>query len=56
MTANQSGDKPANVKNRFPKKSVFYERVLPIIFVSFGALTVILILFALGVLLGIVKY
>jgi len=58
MSDNQPKGRQANIKiqNRMPEKSVFFERVMPVILVVFSLTTVILILFALGVLLGIVKY
>lgn len=42
--------------NRMPGDSTFYEKVVPALLIGLGALTVILILIALGVLLGIVKF
>lgn len=41
---------------RMPQGSVFYERVVPILLVSMGIITVLLILFAVGVLLGVVPW
>jgi hypothetical protein len=37
-----------------PSDSVFYDRLVPIILISLGIVTVILILVAAGILLGIV--
>jgi len=42
--------------NRMPDDSTFYEKVVPALLIGLGALTVILILVALGVLLGVVKF
>ncbi|MGW8319297.1 MAG: hypothetical protein ACWGPS_08630 [Candidatus Promineifilaceae bacterium] len=39
-----------------PDDSTFYEKVVPALLIGLGALTVILILVALGVLLGVVKF
>ena len=41
---------------RMPEDSVLYERVIPALLVVLGIVTVGLILFALGVLLGIVPF
>jgi hypothetical protein len=39
-----------------PEQSVFYDRVLPILFVALGIVMVGLILFALGVLTGLIPW
>jgi hypothetical protein len=39
-----------------PENSVVFEKVIPVALVSMGVLTVVLILFAAGVLLGIVQF
>ncbi|MCA1554857.1 MAG: hypothetical protein LC737_10800 [Chloroflexi bacterium] len=41
---------------RMPKDSTFYDRVVPIILIALGALTLLIILVAVGVLLGIVHW
>ena len=40
--------------NRMPSDSVFFDRLVPIILIALGVITVILILVAAGVLLGII--
>ena len=40
--------------NRMPSDSVFFDRLVPIILITLGVITVILILVAAGILLGIV--
>lgn len=42
--------------NRMPADSAFFERIVPIMLIVLGIITVALILFALGVLLGIVPF
>ncbi len=43
-------------KSRAPKNSVLYEKVVPALLIAMGVLTVLLILFAAGVLLGIIHF
>jgi len=45
-----------NSKSRMPENSVLFERIIPVALISMGILTVVLILFAAGVLLGIVQF
>ena len=45
-----------NSKSHMPENSVLFERIIPAALVSMGILTIILILFAAGVLLGIVQF
>jgi hypothetical protein len=47
---------PINSKSRMPVNSVLFERIIPAALVSMGILTVVLILLAAGVLLGIVQF
>ena len=47
---------PINNKSHMPENSVLFEKVVPVALISMGALTVILILFAAGVLLGIIQF
>lgn len=47
---------PVNSKSRIPENSVLFEKVIPALLVTMGVLTVVLILFAAGVLLGIVQF
>ncbi len=42
--------------SRIPEKSVFYQRVVPALLIAMTVLTVVLILFAAAVLLGIVRF
>ncbi|MEW6568538.1 MAG: hypothetical protein AB1449_10325 [Chloroflexota bacterium] len=41
---------------RVPEDSIFYSRLVPILMVAMGILTVILILVAVGVLIGLVPF
>ncbi len=43
-------------KSRMPTDSMLFERVVPVVLAVFGIVTVVLILFAAGVLLGIVPF
>jgi hypothetical protein len=43
-------------KSHMPENSLFYEKVVPILLVVMGIITTVLILFAAGVLLGIVRF
>jgi hypothetical protein len=43
-------------KSRAPENSVLFEKLIPILLVGMGILTVILILFAAGVLLGVIHF
>lgn len=54
----QQGERPTPPRpmNRMPEGSLFYERVVPALLVLLGIVTVVLILFAAGVLLGIVPF
>jgi len=57
MSAENVSKRPhANNKSRMPENSVLFEKVIPASLVFMGVLTVILILFAAGVLLGIVQF
>ncbi len=47
---------PQPGKSRAPKSSVFFEKAVPAILIGMGVLTVILILFAAGVLLGFIHF
>jgi hypothetical protein len=42
--------------SHMPRGSLFFERVIPILLVGMGILMVALVLFAAGVLLGIVRF
>ena len=45
-----------NKKSHMPENSLFYEKIIPISMIVMGIITVALILFAAGVLLGLVKF
>jgi len=47
---------PAKSKSRIPENTVLFEKIIPTALAFMGILTVILILFAIGVLLGIVRF
>ena len=47
---------PVNSKSRMPESSVLFEKIIPASLVGMGILMVLLILFAAGVLLGIVQF
>jgi len=48
--------KEKKVASHMPEDSVFFEKVVPVLLVVMGVLTVTLIVFAAGVLLGIVHF
>jgi len=43
-------------KSHMPQNSMFFEKIVPVLLVGMGIITVALILFAAGVLLGIVHF
>jgi hypothetical protein len=43
-------------KSHIPKNSLFFEKIVPISLVAMGIITLGLILFAAGVILGIVQF
>ena len=47
---------PANSKSHMPENSVLFEKIVPAALISMGVLTIVLVLFAAGVLLGIVQF
>ena len=53
---NVSNRPPAASKSRMPENSVLFEKVIPAALVFMGILTVTLILFAMGVLLGVIQF
>lgn len=42
--------------HKIPERSVFYDRVLPALLIALAVLTVVLVLFAIGVLAGVVPW
>ncbi len=49
-------DAPGAGKSRAPRNSILFEKVVPILLILMGILTVVLILFAAGVLLGFIHF
>ncbi len=47
-------DNSSRVKSRAPRDSIFFEKAVPVLLVVMGLLTVILIGFAAGLLLGFI--
>jgi hypothetical protein len=47
---------PVNSKSHMPENSVLFEKITPAALAFMGILTVILILFAAGVLLGFIQF
>ena len=47
---------PLAGKSRVPKNSMLFEKIVPILLVLMGVLTLVLILFAAGVLLGFIHF
>ena len=47
---------PTKAKSRAPGNSILFEKVVPVLLILMGILTVVLILFAAGVLLGIIHF
>jgi hypothetical protein len=43
-------------KSHMPENSVFFEKIIPILFTGLGILMVVLILFAIAVLAGWIKF
>jgi len=46
----------ANRKSHIPQNSIFFEKIVPIALITMGIITLGLMLFAAGVLLGIVHF
>lgn len=44
------------LRSRSPQDSLVFEKIVPILLVSLGIVMLILILFALGVLLGLIRF
>ena len=53
---NVSKHPPTTSKSRMPENSVLFEKVIPATLVFMGILTLTLILFAMGVLLGVIQF
>jgi hypothetical protein len=46
----------ANNKSHIPQNSIFFEKIVPIALITMGIVTLGLMIFAAGVLLGIVRF
>ncbi len=51
-----AGQRPAQSKSHAPEKSFLFEKLVPILLIGMGVLTAVLILFAAGILLGIIHF
>jgi hypothetical protein len=49
-------DSHTNKKSRMSRNSLLFEKVIPVLLILMGILTVALILFAAGILLGIIHF
>jgi len=47
---------PSPSKSRVPERSLLFEKIVPASLVALGVITAVLILFALGILLGLVRF
>jgi len=47
---------PPRSRSRLPQKSVFFEKIVPASLVMLGVVMVVLVLFALGVLAGLIQF
>jgi hypothetical protein len=56
MPSNKSSQESKTSKSHAPQDSVMFERVIPALLIVLGVVMVLLILFAAGVLLGIVHF
>ena len=45
-----------NKKSHIPENSLFYEKIIPALMIIMGSVTIALIIFATGILLGFVKF
>lgn len=41
---------------RIPQHSIFYERIVPLAMILLGLLMAVIVLFAMGVLIGVIPY
>lgn len=53
LEESQSREQPIN---RMPQGSLFYERIVPMLLIGMGVLMLAMILFAAGVLLGLIPF
>ena len=42
--------------HKMPERSTFYDRIVPVLFVALGIVMLLLIVFALGVLSGVIQW
>jgi len=56
MADKTPGKGTKTVRSHAPENSALFERVIPVLLIVMGVITVVLILFAAGVLLGIVHF
>jgi hypothetical protein len=56
MSENTPIRRTKTTKTHAPEDSALFERVIPVLLIIMGVVTVLLILFAAGVLLGIVHF
>jgi len=54
--ADTSKSPRSRLRSRSPQESVVFEKIVPILLVSLGIVMLVLILFALGVLLGLIHF
>jgi hypothetical protein len=48
--------KPGRDASRMPENSVFFDKIVPVVLIGLAVVTVVVILIAAGVLLGIVPF
>ena len=57
MSTNSTVKRPHGIKaHRMPDNSLFYDKFLPILFLGLGIVMVVLVLFAAGVLAGVISW
>jgi hypothetical protein len=56
QTAKREQVKSLRKRSHMPQGSLFFEKIVPILLILMGALMLALVLFAAGILLGIVRF
>jgi hypothetical protein len=56
MPLNSSAPAPKTDRSRAPENSMLFEKIIPALLIVMGVITVALILFAAGVLMGIIHF
>jgi hypothetical protein len=56
MPVNSSSRPPKTDRSHAPENSLLFEKVVPVLLIVMGIIMVTLILFAAGVLLGIIRF